>query len=145
MYLDFCKIDSYDVLLFSGNEKAIEEKIIDFIDHLNEKNLTSSFFTCCLAALKHFYNMNDIELRWGKIHKFVGRCKPRKKDRPYTRQELQKLMEFAVIREKVMICLCSSRDMMIGTLPSLKCGDEPITILDNGVGIYMIKVYEGEK
>lgn len=101
MFLQYCQKQSYDDLLFDGEEKEIEEKIIDFIYSLNERNLSGSFFKICLASLKHFYNMNDIDkLRWKKISKFVGECKQAEEDdRPYTRQEIQKLMEFAGLKK----------------------------------------------
>jgi hypothetical protein len=76
MFLEFCQKDNYDELLFDRDEKEIEEKVIDFIDSLNETNLCNSFFNICIASLKHFYSMNDIDnLKWKKISKFVCESK----------------------------------------------------------------------
>ena len=44
-------------------------------------------------------------------------------DKPYTREQIAKLLGFADIRTKVMILLMCSSGMRIGALPTLKVGD----------------------
>ncbi len=43
-------------------------------------------------------------------------------DKPYTHEQIAKLLEFADIRTKVMILLMCSSGMRIGALPTLKIG-----------------------
>jgi hypothetical protein len=51
-----------------------------------------------MAAVKKFYDTNDIELKWAKIKSYVGKGKGRgegRKDRPYTIKEISKMLEKA--------------------------------------------------
>lgn len=66
------------------------------------------------AALKHFYEMNDISLNWRKINRFAKMEDDnngiRQKDRAYTYEEIQKMLYHsnekvrAIIRQYVLDC-----------------------------------------
>jgi hypothetical protein len=43
------------------------------------------------AAIAHFYEMNDVGLRWKKLKKFKGKFKNVIEDRSYTRDKIKKI------------------------------------------------------
>jgi integrase len=75
-----------------------------------------------MAAVKKFYDTNDIELKWAKIKSYVGKGKGRggRKDRSYTIKEISKMLEKADQRGKIAILLMYSSGIRVGALSSLK-------------------------
>jgi integrase len=76
-----------------------------------------------MAAIKKFYDTNDIELKWAKIKSYVGKGKGReggRKDRPYTIKEISKMLEKADQWGKIPILLMCSSGIRVGALSSLK-------------------------
>ncbi len=141
-FLKFCHSSSYEDILYT--EKECENKLIDFLISLSERGLSKSYINKCFCGIRRFYEINDYNLKWTKIRRFISSNQKQKKDRPYTREELQKMMEHADLREKIIITLCSSSGIRIGALPFLKIGDlEPMTV--KGLLIYKLRIYEGEK
>jgi hypothetical protein len=71
-YLNIDK-DDYDKLLTS-DPRMIQSWIIDFIIYCKDtRQLSPSTIRGNVAAIKHFYEMNDIEgLKWKKINAFQG-------------------------------------------------------------------------
>jgi integrase len=73
---------------------------------------------------------------------YVGKVKKKgKKDRPYTHQEIAKMLEKSDQRTRVAILLMSSAGLRVGALPSLKIRN--LQKIDK-YGIYRITVYENE-
>ena len=72
--MDFLKIDreNYSALM-TAEPIIIQSRIIDYIIYCRDvKRLSPGTIHTDAAAIKHFYNMNDIELKWKKIHSFEG-------------------------------------------------------------------------
>jgi Phage integrase, N-terminal SAM-like domain len=65
--------DNYDKLLHK-DPKLITSDIIGFILYLKDnKKLSPATISACIAALRHFYNMNDmVDLKWKKINSIKG-------------------------------------------------------------------------
>ena len=141
-FLKFCDSSSYEDILYT--EKECENKLIDFLISLSERGLSKSYINKCFCGIRRFYEINDYNLRWTKIRRFISSSQKQKKDRPYDREELKKMIEYADLREKIIITLCSSSGIRIGALPFLKVGNlEPITV--QGFSIYRLCIYEGDK
>jgi hypothetical protein len=67
-----------------------------------------------LAALKHFYRMNDFEeLNWFRISKYLGEHIRVAKDRAYTIEEIQQLLSKADERRRCVIVLMASTHFLI--------------------------------
>ena len=130
----------YDKLL--GEPRLAQSQIIEYVMYLREqKKLTSASIRSITSALRRFYEMNDIELRWKKIHSYVGQNKRKSKDRPYTKEEISRFLEKGDQRERMMILLMCSAGMRIGALPSLKIRNlEKVDKYD----LYKITIYENE-
>jgi len=62
--------DNYEAML-QKDFRLIASDIIDFIIYLrNEKKLVPVSMNIQIAALHHFYEMNDVDLKWNKIKSF---------------------------------------------------------------------------
>jgi Phage integrase family len=67
--------------------------------------------------------MNDVIVNWRKLKKFRGKHHAVIEDRPYTRDEIKRLVDFAPLRDKAMILLMASSGMRRGALPCLRLKD----------------------
>jgi integrase len=88
--------------------------------------------------------MNDIAgFNWKKICSFIGENIKTVRDRPYTREEISKLLDAAQDKRlKITILLMCGSRLRIGSICELKiCNLEPII----KYGIYQITVYENTK
>ena len=132
-------------LLLQGEPKLIRSNIIDWLIHLKEvQNLSYASISLYCTALHHFYDMNDITgLNWKKIGSFIGENVKTVKDRPYTREEIGKLLDAAQDKRlKIAILLMCGSGLRIGSIAELKLRNlEPIS----KYGIYQITVYENTK
>ena len=146
----FCKFlniepNNFDLLLryiTSKERKELEHILISYILYLKEEKRLSPNSVCSyLNPIRHFFKMNDIvNINWYKINRFQDRKHTITKDRPYTRQELDKLLGVGNLRDRVVILLMSSAGLRIGALPSLKLRDlKPI----DKYNLYQITVYAG--
>jgi integrase len=94
--------------LLQGDPRLIQSQIIDYVIHPREElNLSSSTINNRVAAVKKFYETNDIELKWRKIKSYIGKGKGArkkdKKDRAYTHDEIQGMLEKADQRGRISI------------------------------------------
>lgn len=88
--------------------------------------------------------MNDIVgLNWKKIASFIGENIKTVKDRPYTKEEINKLLDAAQDKRlKIAILLICGSGLRIGSISELKIRSlEPIS----KYGIYQITVYDYTK
>lgn len=141
-YMKYREIERCDQLL-EGKPALIQSQLIDYVIHLKEeRKLVSKTIYSNLVALKKFYDTNEVDLKWRNIKMYVGKVKKKgKKDRPYTHEEIAKMLEKTDQRGKVAILLMSSAGLRVGALPSLKIHNlQKIDIY----GIYKITVYENE-
>jgi integrase len=80
-----------------------------------ELKVASTTINTRIAAVRKFYDCNDIELKWKKIKSYVGRARTTKnkgkKDRPYTSLEILKMLEKADERGRAIILLMASTGM----------------------------------
>ena len=120
--MDYLNIDkeNYDKLLTS-NPRMIQSRIIDFIIYCKDtKQLAPSTIRGNIAAIKHFYEMNDIEdLKWKKINAFQGEFYKVVDDRAYTHEEIKKMVDIADLRDKAIILLMASSGMRLSAVPPL--------------------------
>ena len=120
-FMDFLKIDNYYDMLKLESQK-LEGAIRDFIIHMRQdRKLSPATVAVRIGAISHFYAMNNIELRWKKLRKFKGKFRNVVEDRPYTREQIKKLIDSAgSIRDKAMILLMASSGMRCGAIPHLR-------------------------
>ncbi|MGA9940608.1 MAG: hypothetical protein WBP88_01295, partial [Nitrososphaeraceae archaeon] len=144
LYMRFKGLTDCEQLL-KGEPKLIQSNIIEWLIHLKEvQNLSYASITLYCTALRHFYDMNDITgLNWKKISSFIGENIKTVKDRPYTKEEIRKLLDAAQDRRlKIAILLMCGSGLRIGSLTGLKL--QNLQRLPNYC-IYQITVYENTK
>ena len=97
-----------------------------------------------MASIKHACEMNDVILNWKKIKKFIKSEKTDNeingRDRGYTHEEIQKILEFSDQRLKTALLVLASSGIRVGALQSIRIGD--LEKIDN---MYKIIVYSGDK
>jgi integrase len=134
----------FDLLITNKDVREIEADVIDFIIHLKEQHYILGSQKAYLSALMHFYSINDVEVRRKKISRFLsnddrpvtgqseegGRSggedhqngEGDDDNKPYSREQIARLLDFADIRTKVIILLMASAGLRVGALPLLKFG-----------------------
>ena len=92
-FMRFLKIDNYNDLLKIEPAK-LEGIIRDFIVNMRQdRKLSPSTVSVRIAAIAHFFEMNDVDLRWKKLKKFKGKFRNIIEDKPYTREQIKNLTE----------------------------------------------------
>ena len=114
------------------------------IKYLVEKKISKQYKNLMSASLKHACEINDVVLNWKKIKKFINSEKTGNetngRDRAYTHEEIQKILEFGDQRIRTMFLILASTGMRIGALQSIRLRD--LQRIDN---LYKITVYVGDR
>ena len=141
-FLEFCNLrETEELLTRLGDLRQIESRIIDFIVSARDQ-VTYSYSSLKLAAIMAFYSINDLQLNRKKLGKFLGEEVKRQKDRPYTLEEIHRMLDVADERGKAIILLLTSTGMRIGALCGLSFRHlQRIEEYD----LYKVTVYENTK
>jgi len=142
---DFAKwkgAKSLDDLLV-GDQKSLSASIIEYIKKLETDGLSYSSRSNAFSAIRHFYEMNYVVLAWKKIYGSVGEFE-RKYDntRPYTHEEIAKLLSIADLKYRAMILLMCSSGIRVGAIPDIKYSHLEKML---GYDIYKIHIYKKSK
>jgi integrase len=125
------------------DKQKIEDKIRDYITFLRvDKKLSSNTINVYVAAIAHFYSMNNVILNWKRLSKFKGKKRLVVEDKPYTKEQIRRLLEFADLRVKCMILLMCSAGLRRGALTNLRIED--LEKIDK-YSLYKISVYKNEQ
>ena len=145
-FLSFLQLDSNNdhSELLKYDTKTMENLIRDFIQDMKNRNLSLSTINTTCAALKHFFDINDFDLRWSKkLMKFKGNRRDnlyKNEYRGYTIDEIRKMVNSAQDqRARVMILLMCSSGIRIGAFETLRIRN---LIPIDKYHIYQIIVYE---
>lgn len=130
--------------LIDTKPSVIESKIISHIEYLKDiKKLKYWSIQVYCAAILHFFEMNDVALNTKKIKRFLPADEGHYQgDRPYSTDEIVKILDRCDIRSRVIILLMASTGMRIGALPGLRLSD--IKKMDE-LGLYLVYVYSQSK
>jgi integrase len=121
--MKFCNIEEYDKML-QIEPKKLEGLIRDYIIHLKvSKKLSFNSIHLYVAAISHFYQMNDVALKWKKLAKFKGNRRLVVEDKSYSKEQIRQLLDFADLRLKCIILLMCSAGLRRGGIPNLTIGD----------------------
>jgi integrase len=120
-YIKFRQSEILENLL-AENSRSTEASIMSYVVRLkNEQGLSYAARNTILSSIKHFYRMNDVEMiNWYKVAKVLGENNRRVLNkRPYTREEIQKMLAIADLRMRMVILLLASTGMGIGALNNI--------------------------
>ena len=110
-------------LLLDQNAKTIENSIISYILQLKKENYSYSTINTRLAAIAHFYTMNDIVIKRKKIGKYLGEHIKTVKDRAYTVEEIKRILDSCDLKYKIIMSMMSSTSCRVGAISSVKISD----------------------
>jgi integrase len=138
-FLSYYKLDLNKFL------KLPQQKMTNMIiEYLVQMKVSKQTKNVIFFAIKHACEINDIILNFKRINKFVKSEKTGNeisgKDRGYTHEEIQKILEFSDQRVKTAFLILASTGIRIGALESLRFGD-----LERIDDLYKVTVYSGEK
>jgi integrase len=130
-FLRYLDMEYKQAELLKQDHKIIESQIIGYIHFLTEKkHYGRHSLATPLSSIFHFYEMNDILLNKRKITRFIPQDDSdtesdnaaTEKDRAYTHEEIQQILQSLDYRSEVMILLMASTGMRLGALVGLKIG-----------------------
>src|SRR5687767_15084115 len=103
----------------------LQKEISNFIvDYLVIKKISRQYKIVIFSAIKHACEMNDVILNWKKLKKFIKSERTDNsingKDRGYTHEEIQKILEFSDQRLKTAFLVLASTGVRIGALQLIK-------------------------
>ena len=140
--MDYVKIYDLDVLLDLGRE-ALQVLVIKYVRSLRDnpiKKYSRSTVQNRIAPIFYFLVNNDIELNKQKIRRYLPPDESVKDDRPYTLEEIQKILSASDLRTKAMIWLMHSSGCRIGSLHSMRIEDL-VPVSYQGQELYKVRVY----
>ena len=116
-FMKYHRLASYSSLMVTPEDR-IKEYVISM------QGVSKAKFKILFAALKNFYEMNDVEgIRWNKLKRFCGESPALHEDRAYSHEEIHTMVSNAGIKLKAAILLMSSSGIRIGALPILYLRD----------------------
>jgi integrase len=139
-YMKFLKISSFAELL-GGEIKLVQARIISYVMEHRNNALSTSIIEQRLSAIKGFYSTNDVVLNWDKIYSYMGQRTKKRKNRPYSKEEITKLLSISMPRDRLIILLLASTGMRVGALCDIKLKHMKRI---NKYEIYQISVYDSE-
>lgn len=130
-FLRYLEMEGKQSDLLQQDRKTIESQIIGYIHYLSEKkHYGSDSIRPPVAAIFHFYEMNDIIINKRKITRFIPQDDSStnsenmaiQKDRAYTHDEISQILQSTDLRGKVIIMLMASSGMRLGAISGLLIG-----------------------
>ena len=126
--------------------KLPAEQQTDLItQYLVQRHVSRQFKNVIFATIRHALEVNDSLLNWRKIKKFIRSSQKSGneiagRDRGYTHEEIQKILEFSDQQIKTCFLILASTGIRIGALPSLKVGD-----LKRVQDLYKLNIYSDDQ
>jgi len=125
LYCEFTRMDTDKLIDISSKDlPGATEQVKRYLRHLKErvevkKDLQPATVGLYFNSVKLFYSMNDIVMNWAKLSKMIPE-QTTLEDRAYTKEEIDKMLQLADIREKVIILLLTTAGLRIGALADLQ-------------------------
>jgi integrase len=138
-YMAFLGLKDVDELV-KQEPKIVEQQIIDYMISLDRLGLSRATKSLRMAAVVALYSINDIILNRKRLSKFLGTKQRILKDRPYTIDEITKMLAVSDERMRVIVLTLACTGMRCGGLAGLKIGN--IHKIEE-YSLYKITVYEG--
>jgi integrase len=146
-FLRYLDMERNAAPLLTQERKTIESQIIGYIHYLSEKKHYNRYsINPPLAAIFHFYEMNDIIINKRKVTRFIPQDDSddtaQSVDRAYTQEEIAQIVQSTDPRGKVIIMLMASSGMRMGAISGLLIGH--LQKIEE-YNLYRIMVYASSK
>lgn len=137
-YLEICGYKEMDELL-ARDHKQIENEIIEVIITFKEKGMKRQAISNYIKPIIALCKISDVYLNTSKINKFMPPRTKNNRGSGYSSEMIQKFLDIADERMRVVILLASGCGLRVGAIPGLSVGS-----LEVVKDLYRIIVYEGE-
>ena len=128
--------------ILSLSAREIQDILINYIIKLRDRKLSHNYIKARLSPVTTFLEMYDIFINKKKIARFYGEQKKTVRDYAYTREDIQKMLSLASLRQKVIILIYSSTGIRKSAILDLKVKHlEKIEKFES----YKMTVYENSK
>jgi integrase len=129
--------------LVKASPTAIEDAIKRHLKHLEQAGKSWGTRAAVVNAVRKFARVNKIkDLDWDEIRKRLGEDDKDHDDQPYSKELIQKLMQAADLRKKVIIGILATSGIRRGALAPLKIKHVKKMTLGNGAGeVYALTIY----
>ena len=124
-FSDFCKMTPDGMLAeATGGPKSFQRRLVDYIEG-RKREVSGSTISLTVAALKHFFDMNDAEqaVNWSKVSRLVPKSRKVGSDRAPTVDEIRQMLQVADVRTRCVILVCASSGIRVGAFEGLRWGD----------------------
>ncbi len=120
-FIKWAKIPTWEILL-DMNTKELKNLLEDYFIELKTKGLTSIYCKNSSFAIQAFLEANDYEgINWKKLRKLIGKDEKKRNSRPWTNDEIKRMLEVAKsLRNKALILFLSSSGVRRGAIPLMK-------------------------
>ncbi|HKU49427.1 MAG TPA: site-specific integrase, partial [Nitrososphaera sp.] len=127
--------------LLRMKKSVLQDRIVNYVIARQEnEGIRAQSITKELSALRHFFQHNDrTDINWTIVKGYVKEPIKAVRDRAYTVEEIQKMLQYADYRTRVVILLMCSSGMRLGAIPELRVRHLQEV---KGQPIYAITVYE---
>ena len=141
MFLKFHGISSWDSVL-QMEKTSLKEKIEDYLIHLKNQNKSPSHMRNITFAIQSFLESNDFEgINWKKIRKLIGKHGKSRNSRPYTTEEIKRMLDVSKsLRNRALILFLSSSGVRRGAIPNMRIKD----LKQMQLGCLAVTVYPNE-
>lgn len=108
-------------------QKIVEGYCLFLAERVDKGEIKPTSVVTLVPAIKLFLEMSDILINWKKINKLLPRSNLVADDEAYTRENIQRMLQYMDLRGKVILLLLASSGMRLEGLSGLRMGDiEPI-------------------
>jgi integrase len=120
-FVKWAKIPAWDILL-DMNTKELKNLLEDYFIELKTKGRTAIYCKNISFAIQAFLEANDYEgINWKKLRKLIGKDEKKRNSRPWTNDEIKRMLEVArSLRNKALILFLSSSGVRRGSIPQMK-------------------------
>ncbi|KER06486.1 Tyrosine recombinase XerD-like protein [Marine Group I thaumarchaeote SCGC AAA799-E16] len=103
----------------------LKEKIEDYVIFFKNQDKSSNYIRVITFALQSLCDSNDkLGINWKKIRKLLGKKTRPKKSRPYTTEEIKRMLGGVKgLRNKALILFLSSSGVRRGAIPDMRIRD----------------------
>jgi integrase len=121
---------------------SLKEKIEDYLIHLKNQNKSPSHMRNITFAIQSFLESNDFEgINWKKIRKLIGKHGKSRNSRPYTTEEIKRMLDVSKsLRNRALILFLSSSGVRRGAIPNMRIKD----LKQMQLGCLAVTVYPNE-
>ena len=91
--------------------------IIMFIEFCKQRKLSYNTIHGYITGIHHFYEYNDINLKWKRINAHLPAKEKRIDERAYTHEEIKRMVDIASLRDKAILLIMSSSGPRIDAVP----------------------------